>query len=241
MKKRWISLILVICFVVALLPTFVSAARPEGNEDGFQSVGSRTWNPNDIANWAPSAEQNAYGSAGHYLYYKDGDDYRLLTVNDDPYYYSSVSRTISSTFSDKPSNEGDKNFEKSTDYYVVDQEGNGHRIYYNSNHFNYTWIMWVADGHEYKVELYYYVNSENTTGEVTGTNDSGNTSMQNAINNGTVRLIDASGNTISDTSVRWPFGYGTGTSSAPSGTAQSVSNIYTRKTANRMSSIILDN
>ena len=68
MKKRWISLILVICFVIALLPTFASAARPEGNEDGFQSVGSRTWTPNDIATWAPSAGQNAYGSEGRYLY-----------------------------------------------------------------------------------------------------------------------------------------------------------------------------
>ena len=139
MKKRWISLLMVLCLIVTLLPTFASAARPEGNEDGYQSVGTQTWAPNDIASWAPSAGQNAYGSAGRYLYYKDGENYRLLSVDNDPYYYSNgtTSRTISSEFGNRPSGSttgtGNGLYEQSssTGYYYLDGNNDPHRIYYN--------------------------------------------------------------------------------------------------------------
>ena len=226
MKKRWISLILVICFVIALLPTFASAARPEGNEDGFQSVGTQNWSPSAVEGWTPSSGQNAYGSAGHYLYVKvDGQYYLVHVMNDNAYYQKKTTSTnIQNTFATRCDKDGTQNgkYEISTNYYYYDSaKQEAHQLFYNvyQNGSNLT-------GSNQFVELYYYVNYFQSGGLV-----SNESSMASAVNSGEVRLIDSNGN--GGKTARWPFAYGTGLWGGYSGKAESVVNLWTQSSASK--------
>ena len=236
MKKRLLSLVLCLVMVFSLLPFASFAARPEGNEDGFQSVGSRTWTPNDIATWAPSAGQNAYGRTGYYLYYKDGDNYRLLNVDNDPDYYTQGSAlTISSTFSTKPSGTstgtGNGKYETASSYYYLDANNQPHTVYYNTylySHRDTGMTNWSEDFF-YSVQLYYYKNTKDSTGAVTDY-----ASMGTALSNGTVALLSTTGASTSGTNNTWLFGYyyNDNDCSSPSSYSTTVSGLYNKDTAN---------
>ena len=229
MKKRALCWLLVLVMVVSLMPMFelgAAAARPEGNEDGFQSVGTQNWSPSAVEGWTPSAGQNAYGSAGHYLYVKVDGQYYLVHVMDDNAYYTkkTTSTNIADTFTTRASDDGTSNgkYEISTNYFYYDTaKQEAHRLYYNVYQNGSNWF-----GTNQFVELYYYVNTFESSGLV-----SSDSTMQSAVNSGEVRLIDSNGN--GDKTARWPFAYGTGTWGGYSGKAESVVNIWTQSTASK--------